>query len=176
MRSTVRVLLSAAVVTVAGMSGGTVYASLAVTAPPPVFVVAAAPTGTGSSALQLPVSTFAADSIAAARSAVDAVVAAEAEAEAAAAAAAQPRYTCEPAADARVVDGTIVNKDCPGLNAAKEQAQREYATSGEAQYDYYVDGPGAGEIAQENALQACREQTGMTTAQCKADAAAGNAS
>jgi hypothetical protein len=171
MRSTVRVLLSAAVVTVAGMSGGTVYASQAVTAPPPVFVVAAAPTGAGSSALQLPVSTFSTDSIAAARSAVDRVVAAEAEA-----AAAQPRYTCEPAADARVIDGIIVNKDCPELNAAKEQAQREYATSGEAQYDYYVDGPGAGEIAQENALQACREQTGMTTAQCQADAAAGNAS
>ncbi|MEU6698661.1 hypothetical protein [Pseudonocardia sp. NPDC046786] len=155
------------------MSGGTVYASQAVTTPPPVPVVAAAPTGAGSPALQLPVSTFAADSIAAARSAVDAVVAAEAEA---AAAAAERRYTCEPAADARVVDGIIVNKDCPGLNAAKEQTQREYATSGEAQYDYYVGGPGAGEIAQENALQACREQTGMTTAQCQADAAAGNAS
>ncbi|MER7434328.1 hypothetical protein ABT341_06330 [Pseudonocardia alni] len=153
------------------MSGGTVYASQALTAPPPVSVVAATPTSAGSPALQLPVSTFAADSIAAARSAVDAVVAAEAEA----AAAAQPRYTCEPAADARVIDGIIVNKDCPELNAAKEQAQREYATSGEAQYDYYVDGPGAGEIAQKNALQACREQTGMTTAQCQADAAAGNA-
>ncbi|MBO4240378.1 hypothetical protein [Pseudonocardia alni] len=155
------------------MSGGTVYASQAVTAPPPVSVVASAPTGAGSPALQLPVSTFAADSIAAARSAVDDALAAEAEA--AAAEAAQPRYICEPAADARVIDGIIVNKDCPELNAAKEQAQRQYATSGEAQYDYYVDGPGAGEVAQKNALQACREQTGMTTAQCQADAAAGNA-
>ncbi|MEQ3552927.1 hypothetical protein WIS52_20880 [Pseudonocardia nematodicida] len=60
--------------------------------------------------------------------------------------------------------------------AAGEQAQRRYATSGSAQYDYYVNGPGAIEIAQENALQACREQTGMTTAECLADAAAGNAS
>lgn len=35
--------------------------------------------------------------------------------------------TCEPHADARLVGNLIVNKDCPELNAAKEQAQREYA-------------------------------------------------
>ncbi|GAA1398104.1 hypothetical protein GCM10009613_51870 [Pseudonocardia kongjuensis] len=80
--------------------------------------------------------------------------------------------------------------------AAQEQAQREYAehlsigdnavgpnycdpytgmhldgtpcSSGQVQYEYWMN-PG------EAALQACREQTGMTTAECQADAAAGNA-
>lgn len=35
--------------------------------------------------------------------------------------------TCEPHAAARLVGNLIVNKACPELNAAKEQAQREYA-------------------------------------------------
>lgn len=35
--------------------------------------------------------------------------------------------TCEPHAAARLVGNWIVNKDCPELTAAKEQAQREYA-------------------------------------------------
>ena len=75
--------------------------------------------------------------------------------------------TCEPHANARLVSNIIVNKDCPALNAAKEQAQREYAEQ---------QATSAGEVAQENALRACRAQTGMTTAECQADAAAGNAS
>ncbi|MEV1295425.1 hypothetical protein [Pseudonocardia sp. NPDC049635] len=129
-------------------------------------------------------------------SAVDAVVGARAAVETARVAAAETRYTCEPTADARVVDGIIVNKDCPDLHAARERAQREYAEqlsigdsavgpdycdpstgmkldgtpcpSGQVQYEYWTD-PG------EAALQACREQTGMTTGECRADAAAGNA-
>ena len=52
-------------------------------------------------------------------------------------------------------------------DAAKERAQREYAEQQSAS---------SVEVAQRNALRACREQTGMTTAQCRADAAAGNAS
>lgn len=40
-------------------------------------------------------------------------------------------YTCEPWADAKFEDPAnphfITNKDCPELNAAKEQAQREYS-------------------------------------------------
>lgn len=75
----------------------------------------------------------------------------------------QLTYTCEPDAPARLVGNIIVNKDCPKLNAAKEKAQREYAEQ-------------QGRTAEDNALRACREQTGMTTEQCKADAAAGNAS
>lgn len=83
------------------------------------------------------------------------------------------------------------------VRAAQEQAQRDYAehlsigdnavgpdycdpytgmklngtpcSSGQVQYEYWTD-PG------QAALQACREQTGMTTAECQADAAAGNAS
>lgn len=74
----------------------------------------------------------------------------------------EPALTCEPDAPARLVGNTIVNKDCPELNTAKENAQREYAEQ-------------QGQTAKENALRACREQTGMTTEQCQADAAAGNA-
>jgi hypothetical protein len=81
------------------------------------------------------------------------------------------KLTCEPNAPARLVGNTIVNKACPEINAAKEKAQREYATSGDAQADWArQQDPG------QAALQACREQTGMSTAECIADAQAGNAS
>lgn len=75
--------------------------------------------------LQLPANSSAVDAIVAARDAVDDVVAADAAVEAAAAA--ESRYTCEPSADARVVDGIIVNKDCPAINAAKEAAHAAFA-------------------------------------------------
>lgn len=82
----------------------------------------------------------------------------------------QPKLTCEPHAPARLAGNIIVNKACPGLNAAKARAQGEYATSGDAQADWErQQDPGRA------ALQACREQTGMSTAECIADAKAGNA-
>ncbi|MBN9738169.1 MULTISPECIES: hypothetical protein [unclassified Pseudonocardia] len=120
MRRTVQLLLSAAVVAVGVTSGGTVYASQTVTAPTPSPLVTTGPAVDRSPVIAIPASSSAADTVAAARTAADDVLAE------AAAAASRPRYTCEPAADARVIDGIIVNKDCPALNAAKEQAQRDY--------------------------------------------------
>lgn len=38
-----------------------------------------------------------------------------------------PVLTCEPSADARVVNNIIVNKNCPDLIAAKEASQRAWA-------------------------------------------------
>lgn len=120
MHSTVRVLIGAAVVVLAVAGGGTIYVSEAESAPV-VGQALTVPTRTVAPMLQLPATSTAVDVVGAARGAVDDVVAAEA------AAAAQPRYTCEPAADARVVDGIIVNKDCPAINAEKEAAHRAFA-------------------------------------------------
>jgi methylphosphotriester-DNA--protein-cysteine methyltransferase len=75
----------------------------------------------------------------------------------------KPKLTCEPDAPARLVGNKIVNKACPELNAAKERAQREFAEQQARQES-------------EAALRACREQTGMSTDECIADAKAGNAS
>jgi hypothetical protein len=75
----------------------------------------------------------------------------------------RPKLTCEPDSPARLVGNSIVNKDCPEINAAKERAQRGYAKQ-QARRE------------SDAALEACREQTGKTTAECIADAKAGNAS
>jgi hypothetical protein len=81
-----------------------------------------------------------------------------------------PKKSCEPHAPARVVGNVIVNKACSGRDAAKAKARGEYATSGDAQSDWQrQQDPG------QAALQACREQTGMSTADCIADARTGNA-
>ncbi|MER7434222.1 hypothetical protein ABT341_05795 [Pseudonocardia alni] len=52
-------------------------------------------------------------------------------------------YTCEPWADAEFGDPAhpddITNKACPELNAAKEQAQREYLEQQRRQSGEYVD-------------------------------------
>jgi len=73
------------------------------------------------------------------------------------------KLSCEPDAPARLVGNTIVNKDCPDLIGSKERAQRKYAEE---------------QLRQESeaALRSCREQTGMSTDECIADAKAGNAS
>lgn len=120
MNSIVRVLVGAAVVVLAAAGGGAIYAFPPESAPV-VDSAVAAPTAVVTATMQLPANSTAVEVVVAARSAVDDVVAAEA------AAAAQPRYTCEPAADARVVDGIIVNKDCPAINAAKEAAHEAFA-------------------------------------------------
>lgn len=122
MNSPIRVLISAAVVVLAATGGSTIYASQAESAPV-VEQALPAPTTVVVPTLQLPAgaSSTAAEVVVAARGAVDDVVAAEA------AAAALPRYTCEPTADARVVDGIIVNKDCPAINTAKERAHEAFA-------------------------------------------------
>lgn len=60
------------------------------------------------------------------RQAAEAKQAEEKAAEAKAQRQAAPKLTCEPNADARLVGNEIVNKACPGLNAAKEKAQRDY--------------------------------------------------
>lgn len=120
--------------------------------------------------MRLPGSSSAADAVAAARTAADDVVAA------AAAAASRPRYTCEPATEARIVDGAVVDPGSPASNAARGGPGASTPPPERPGTTWYVNGPGAAEIAQQNPLQACREQTGMTTAECQADAAAGNAS
>ncbi|GJF03862.1 hypothetical protein PSD17_28210 [Pseudonocardia sp. D17] len=79
-------------------------------------------------------------------------------------------YSCEPDAPAKFGDpahpNTITNKSCPALNAAKEKAARDYQRKLDAERSAVSDA----------ALQACREQTGQTTAQCQAQARAGLAS
>ncbi|SFN26750.1 hypothetical protein SAMN05216207_1011127 [Pseudonocardia ammonioxydans] len=70
------------------------------------------------------------------------------------------------AVEAAVGAAESVTAAVEAADAAPEQA-REYAEQQSAS---------SVEVAQRNALRACREQTGMTTAQCRADAAAGNAS
>ncbi|AEA23161.1 hypothetical protein Psed_0907 [Pseudonocardia dioxanivorans CB1190] len=79
-------------------------------------------------------------------------------------------YSCEPNAPAKFGDpahpNTITNKSCPALNAAKERAARDYQRKLDAEHRAVSDA----------ALQACREQTGQTTAQCQAQARAGLAS
>ena len=124
MNGIVRVLISAVVVMLGAAGGGTIYASR-VDSAPVVDQAHAAPTAVVGPTLQLPATSTPVDAVVDARGAVDDVVAAEAAA--AEAAAAKPRYTCEPAADARVVDGVIVNKDCPDIDAAKEAAHRAFA-------------------------------------------------
>ncbi|GAA4980600.1 hypothetical protein GCM10025792_28300 [Pseudonocardia tropica] len=79
------------------------------------------PSGVVAPAMRFPAAPAAVDAVGAARAAVDDALAVRS------AAAAQPRYTCEPSADARVIDGIIVNKDCPAITAAKEAAQRAFA-------------------------------------------------
>ncbi|MDN5851335.1 MAG: hypothetical protein L0K86_00560 [Actinomycetia bacterium] len=82
-----------------------------------------------------------------------------------------PVYRCEPDAAARFDDparpNVITNKNCPGLNAAKEKAQRKYTEQQRAAEQSAVG---------EAALAACREQTGQTTQECQAQAARGEAS
>lgn len=120
MHSTVRFVIGAAVVVLAAAGGGSIHASETESAPV-VDQALTVPTPSVAPTLQLPAASTAVDVVVAARGAVDDVVAAEA------AAAAQPRYTCEPAADGRLVDGIIVNKDCPAINAEKEAAHEAFA-------------------------------------------------
>lgn len=119
MNSTVRFLVSGAVVLLAAAGGGAIHAVPAGSAPV-VDAAPAVPVAVANPVLQLPGSSAAADAVVTARGAVDDVVAAQI------AAAAEPEYTCEPAADARVVGGIIVNKDCPAINAAREAAHRAF--------------------------------------------------
>ncbi|WP_337832228.1 hypothetical protein [Pseudonocardia sp. TMWB2A] len=168
MRTTVRSLLGAAVIAVGVTSGGSVYAAQTMAAPAP------SPVGAGPEAVRSAVLLSAPPSLStqstppAPRPRTPSPRRPWPQPDLGRRASPMPTPTSSTESSS--------NKDCPELIAAQEDAQREYATSEEAQYDWYINGPEAGQIAQENAPQSCREQTGMTTAECQADAADGNAS
>jgi hypothetical protein len=121
--SFIRVLVGAAVAVLVAAGGGTILASQAASAPV-VDHALTIPTSAVGPILRLPATAAAAEAVVAARGAVDDRLAAEATATEAAGA---TRYTCEPEADAHTVDGFIVNKDCPAINAAKEAAHTAFA-------------------------------------------------
>ncbi|OLM09225.1 MULTISPECIES: hypothetical protein [unclassified Pseudonocardia] len=115
---------------------GTVAGIVTPTAATADSVIAQAPTsriaGAGSAVSVVPAERgVSAEAVAAAAQAVTAAeeartAAATEQAREAEAAEQSPALTCEPHAAARLVGNLIVNKACPELNAAKEQAQREY--------------------------------------------------
>jgi hypothetical protein len=88
---------------------------------------------------------------------------------------AAPRLTCDLNAPVKIVGNEIVNRACGYTDASGHARSRDpwiddqlQDARGRTAVPAPVD-PGAA------ALQACVAQTGMTPAQCRADAAAGNA-
>ena len=87
----------------------------------------------------------------------------------------KPKYTCEPDAPARLVGNTIVNKDCGYVGKDGKQHSRDPWIEDQLRAARGLPLKPAPKAA-DPGQAACRAQKHWTTAQCLADAHAGNAS